>query len=477
MTHKRPFDAFNSPESSTPPRALDAPPLKRRLVSSSMHGPFIYSSPSTTASTSNTPYSQHSCHVTPSDSPTNPFGRIRKLALTAETLTLPRATSFSKHLPLRMQVVHVGARMHAKPLGEGTFRIVQVPLNYTFRHLKKLLDFLYTPDTSGKPLKTKPLPRRSGRGQAVPIPAVAKPKPKPKSKSAAPMTKYAGHLFEVQDSIRMYETAGLNLKPGHIRSAHTWAKLSAMRDPFRSGRADGLDFEREEGNVAGGEAEDEPIWEAEEDFTLGHVWPEGGDIQRGITYHHSATIQIHITMNRSKIPGRKGMGNKPFVFNACGEGFSSLPGEEGWGEEEDFDWEAPAESVYAIRWNNHEAFDRYLVREGKREGAYPHSARYDDEEREEFDADKSDLMLPPPTSSNSSSPLPFLPATTPAPSTRLHRLRVQYAAGRIERLNRKGIGELVVEVGDGDDDEDAEGEDELDGDSDGEVIRARSTEV
>ena len=76
---------------------------------------------------------------------------------------------------------------------------------------------------------------------------------------------------------------------GQIRSGHTWAKLSSVRDPFRRKRgkvrhddsddavSDGIEDE-------GGEGEEDWIWEAEEDFTVGHVWPEGGDLKRGCVY-------------------------------------------------------------------------------------------------------------------------------------------------------------------------------------------------
>lgn len=85
-------------------------------------------------------------------------------------------------------------------------------------------------------------------------------------------------------------------------------------------------------------------------------------------------------------------------------------------------------------------------------------------------------MLIPSLMADSTSSSPFgLPTTTPAPVTRLHRLRVEYASRRLVRLNRKGIEELVSEVGDGEDEE-AEGEDELKEDGDGEQ-RLGSVEI
>lgn len=68
----------------------------------------------------------------------------------------------------------------------------------------------------------------------------------------------------------------------------------------------------------------------------------------------------------------------------------------------------------------------------------------------------------------SSSPF-VLPAQTPLPPTRLHRLRVQYASRRMERLNKKGMDDLVDEVGLGDEDEDGEGTDQLREDEEQEI--------
>lgn len=162
--------------------------------------------------------------------------------------------------------------------GEGTYRIVQVPLNYTFRHLRKLLIFLFddVPSTRGhasyttRSIATTRIPR-SGHEP--------------------------GHLFEVQDSVRMYRPSpAANAKLGQIRSGHTWAKLSSVRDPFRTrppGRVQGGDDHDEDGEQdqadekeedGEGEGEDDWVWEAEEDFTIGHVWPEGGDLKRACVY-------------------------------------------------------------------------------------------------------------------------------------------------------------------------------------------------
>lgn len=155
---------------------------------------------------------------------------VKRCSLLARSSTLPPASSFSKHLPLRFQLVGAGDR-------EGAWRIVQVPLNYTFRHLHRLILFLF------------------GGGPDAPI-------------------KGRGHLFEAHKRVIMYHAL---FKPGRIRFARTWAKLSSVRDPFRNGA--GADEAVEE------ECEDgEWHWEAEEDLTLAHIWPKGGDLSRAITY-------------------------------------------------------------------------------------------------------------------------------------------------------------------------------------------------
>lgn len=357
MTLKRPFDAYDSPESSTPPRPIRGPPQKRRLTS------FPYSSPSTSSTPFTSPYNIY--HPPPSDSPTNPFGRIRKLALTSN-LTLPRATSFSKHLPLRFQLV----RPNTAEDGEGVYRIVQVPLNFTFRHLHKLLLFLFGAGNNnrGKPT-TKPR-RSTTRSQARDT----------KRKHSASSLK-TGHLFEVHDSMRMHKGP---LRPGQIKSARAWAKLSSVRDPLRYRRLDEeVNADAEDGE---GEGDDEWIWEAEEDFTLGHVWPEGGDLSRGVTYvrnppicilysltdmivsrqHHTSTTQVHITINTRRIPGRKGVGNKPFVFSARGLGNLTPNGED---EDVEVNDNVIAD---ATQWNGHDAFDKFLKKEAEREGPLRH---------------------------------------------------------------------------------------------------------
>ena len=137
------------------------------------------------------------------------------------------------------------------------------------------------------------------------------------------------------------------------------------------------------------------------------------------------------------------------------------------------------ERIDAGRWNGHEAFEKFLKRDGEREseGEEPDSLentkplKVDDDEDYPADVDvvrhlsfslhscifnhiTRSIQIQLRTSATS--PLyghtqPHLPrvllAQTPVPQTKLHRLRVQYASRRMERLNKKGLGELSDEVG------------------------------
>ncbi|KAF8157032.1 hypothetical protein B0H34DRAFT_798357 [Crassisporium funariophilum] len=244
--------------------------------------------------TPRTPYTPYPLH--PSDSPSNPFGRTRTQRLIH---TLPPTTSFSKHVALRLQFVRRGV----SPRQGGVYRIVQVPLNYTFVHLRCLVEFLFhTPPTHlGKA-------KGSSRGEGD------------------------EHLFEVKSKVTTYSPL---YKPGQIKSGMTTVKLSNVRDPCRWRARYGED-EEEEGDELDGEleevlgelkaTEDEAVegeeedwrWEDEEDYTLAHVWPGGMELHRGLIYHHSPTTQIHMTVNNTKLPRRRGFSNTPYVFKARG---------------------------------------------------------------------------------------------------------------------------------------------------------------
>ncbi|KAF9450199.1 hypothetical protein P691DRAFT_810954 [Macrolepiota fuliginosa MF-IS2] len=284
MSLKRPLD-------STP---LDNRARKRRHCSSSLPTTPAVShiSLSTPLKTPHTPYPPR-----PFDSPGNPFGRKRIKHLIR---TLPESTSFSKHLPLRFQFIRTGS---ASPRQGGVYRVVQVPLSYTFTHLCCLIAWLF----GG-------LPSQEGADE---------------------------HLFEVKKDASIYSHL---YKPGQVKSGQTWVKLSSSQNPYRY-RTDDLndgeedpqedqlesDVKRalEEDEEESDDCEDEELedwkWEDEEEFTVGHAWPKGPDLERAIIYHHSLTTQIHITINQTDIPRRKGRSNTPYVFSARGRVWLSPP--------------------------------------------------------------------------------------------------------------------------------------------------------
>ena len=225
--------------------------------------PAFSSSPIYSKNTLATPYTPYP--LRPSDSPSNPFGRKRTQRLIK---SLPPTTSFSKHIALRFQFVRRAPNI--SPRQGGVYRIVQVPLNYTLVHLKCLIAFLFNTPASY---------HRNGAINGT----------------------NDDHLFEVKSKVTMYSPL---YKPGQIRSGHTTVKLSNVHDPCRwrsqygygndseEDELDDSEEDREEVNEDGDEIgpeeeQDDWKWEDEEDYTLGHVWPGGLDIHRGLIYVRS----------------------------------------------------------------------------------------------------------------------------------------------------------------------------------------------
>ncbi|KIL57601.1 hypothetical protein M378DRAFT_27914 [Amanita muscaria Koide BX008] len=237
------------------------------------------------------PFSAPCLPVRPCDSPSNPFGRKRVQSLAR---ALPPPTPFSKHLPLRFQLVRTdrpSPRLHG-----GVHRIVQVPTNYTFMHLRCLIAFIF-------------------------------------GGSFSMLFREDPHLFEVKRKIELFNVA---YKPGQVKAGQTWSKLSSTLDPCRyRPELDKAEFEQgtsssaaQKGEIFGHVEEEEPgewKWHAEEDFTLDRAWPKGCDLTRAIIYHHDRTTQIHITINTVPVPKRKGYSNTPFVFSGRGLVALSLP--------------------------------------------------------------------------------------------------------------------------------------------------------
>ncbi|KAM5533566.1 hypothetical protein V8D89_012782 [Ganoderma adspersum] len=326
---KRPRDMFDTPISSPPF------PSKRRFLSQSMAPS---SSPSTSRSTPYTLPRQPSCSpwalATPHDSPSNPFGLNRSL----RALTLPRPSGFGKHVVLRLQLVSTVDAPHprngpSRRHTEAPFRIVQLPLNFSFRLLHMLILFVFASDA-------RLLAKRKRRVFSPPSPIGRKNKGNMRSKKGDKDKdkdkdqdqdddeegNEEGHLFEVLNDISVCSMAGM--RPGQIRkgTGKLYARLSSARE-----RKLFTDPDDEDDVFAGASvkhttplaeveknAEEGWVWEAEDDFMLSNVWSDGLDLKKGIIYHHTPSTLIHITVNQTRVPGRKGTGNTPYVFVAQG---------------------------------------------------------------------------------------------------------------------------------------------------------------
>ncbi|KAF9226199.1 hypothetical protein BS17DRAFT_776871 [Gyrodon lividus] len=398
MPPKRPLDVYDTPVSSTPPRG----PKRRQLI-----GSLPPSSPDASSSSIfATPRTPLYTWTVPADSPTNPFGRIRRLT---QSTTLPRPTSFSKHLPLRLQFIH--PRADGRDVDrDGIYRIVQVPLNYTLAHMRKLIEYVFTPATDSEIIEPYKLRRPSRRTSRVASSS--------KGKQPELLPDPVGHLFEVQKRIVMGH-------PGEIKDAQTWVKASTVRDPYHY---PGNESDDSLWLDPGGKGE-EWRWEAEEDFTLMKVWPKGGDLKRGITYYHNGETQIHITVNTKKIQGRKGVGNKPYLFLAGGSLSLSDPDET-----------LRMGSIETLRWNRIGAYEKYLKAEAEKE----RMARGDQAEEEDDDAegelalDASSSTLP--LYELSSSPLIISSnPVTPFPTEPSLRRRVDYERKRLLEITKAGM--------------------------------------
>ncbi|KAF9260457.1 hypothetical protein L218DRAFT_989589 [Marasmius fiardii PR-910] len=327
---------------------LDSPSAKRRRTSISDDEELtirkFYSLPSTPfsyqhdflESNTSTPYPPF-----PSDSPSNPFGRRRSLAP-----LLPPSTPFGRHVVLRLRFFRAGEVIDRR----GVYRVVQVPLSYTFRHLKTLIAFLFGGQSGMDDVEDEDI----------------------------------GHLFEVRRNVEMWARS---YRHGAIKRGKTSIRLSSVCDPYRYkeewdfndaswdiGEDKGQEEEEETDEL---QEDDEPRWEAEEDYTLEHVWNSEEDQLEdhestprlkpvAIVYYytpasnHEHKAQVHITLEDAPSPPRKGRGNTPTVFKARGHVYLSPVPEDDCDEWEEEDWEA---MLSPDNWNNPpKAFSGYLRR-------------------------------------------------------------------------------------------------------------------
>ncbi|KAI3608429.1 hypothetical protein WG66_000930 [Moniliophthora roreri] len=379
---------MSSPAKRSPTSSLESPSKRRRLSNTSTSHDTqpisisrSYSLPTTPSSRFRhsqslfTPSSSYSstqtCYPTyPIDSPTNPFGRKRSLLP-----QLPAPTKFSRHVVLRFQLFRRGIEGGVgKERSEGVYRVVQVPLAYTFQHLKELIGFLF----GGEKDEER---EEDGQGQEE------------------------EHLFEIRRDVEMCSRA---YRRGKVKKSRVETRLSSSRDPYRWKTEWDSEFDadsffgatqkQEEDEDAEGEDDDEEEideldeevkWEAEEDLTLAHVWippsaasasesDEDEDEDNGtddvketkpsmlsvaIVYFHisaQAQTQIHITLNDEPLPPnqrRRGKGNAPYVFKARGR-VSLSPRNEEDEAEEDY-----TKRMSSKLWNKPgDAFEKYLKR-------------------------------------------------------------------------------------------------------------------
>ena len=145
------------------------------------------------------------------------------------------------------------------------YRVVQVPLNYTLAHLRKLIAYVFDPakkDEITAPYNLRRPPSRL---------SCTVPSTKGKGKESTAPTDLVGHLFEVQKQVKVGQD-------GMIEEGLTWVKSSTTRDPYHYPAND------LEGTLFLDDESDQWRWEAEEDIQLAKVWPKGGDLSRAIVY-------------------------------------------------------------------------------------------------------------------------------------------------------------------------------------------------
>ncbi|KAI0084709.1 hypothetical protein BDY19DRAFT_969672 [Irpex rosettiformis] len=462
---KRPRDHYDMPESST------SPPARRMKLSASSP---ILPSTSKLLATPHIPYAIRTPYSAPTDSPTNPFGLKRSLY----ALELPKATAFGKHTPIRMQLVtdtDLRPSTSNRRSRGGVYRVVQVPNNYTFRHLHKLILYLFASDIHLHH-NSKSQPNMSLLNGKRPLSRKAAGKARADVRSST----WGGHYFEAQKKISTYPEAK---HPGTIKpGGKTFTKLSSVRDRqlFRDLCDPSLDLDTSlPATLEDEDAEKEEwSWEAEDDFTLRHVWPDGPELEQGIIYHHSPSVRIHITVNTLPIPFRKGYSNTPFVFLAQGTTGSliqiahTVPDSDGnesyspLDSEPDF-YPLPLPSAYIERWNKQGVFEKFLKREAERERALRLPRSYDPEE------DDRDSSEPPPVPSSDGLDMPFLSSTdeyegdansiystkstksdsffypsslsaaTPFPQNPLRKKRLDRLGKRMAKLTRSGLRDVM----------------------------------
>ncbi|KAI0071103.1 hypothetical protein K474DRAFT_672787 [Panus rudis PR-1116 ss-1] len=284
---KRSRDAYDSPGSSPPsltskrPFIRAAPPLSPTAQPTSCIG--LNTTPYRSAFSVRAPLG------TPLDSPGNPFGLERTLA----ALQLPQPTGIPKHYVLRFQLVRDMERPSLKRQRGGVYRVVRVPRNYTFRHLHKLILFLFASDAHDKLSPPNPS-NDKGKGRAYHY----------------SNTWWQGHKFEVQKRVTMHK---YSTQVGVIQHGKTVKKLSSVRERkllrklLMPQDADGAaQFEESDAE----KEMDSWTWEGEDDLTLAQVWSKGFSADRGIIYVGIRIVDAHKSWLKPHVdPLQRGAGS------------------------------------------------------------------------------------------------------------------------------------------------------------------------
>jgi hypothetical protein len=282
---KRRHVTFSSPPQQ--PRAASASTSASTLVSFPLSTPFQTPRSVRSASSASSYYS--ASYSFPSDSPSNPFSFDR-----AQDLALPQVTSFAKHLALRLEVVgwdpkgkgkaparpaRGRGKARTKP-AEMPFRVVQVPTNYTFRHLHALICFLFTFETS---MSLSPSDIDDMLFGDL-SPELDRSSPRARLPATRPAT-LPKHTFDVQRDCELYS---MSYRPGVIKSGTTRTRLSANSEiwderPFDfefplAGTHDAPASKQKKGK------QEKWMWESEDHFHVAKVWPEGPDLSRAVIY-------------------------------------------------------------------------------------------------------------------------------------------------------------------------------------------------
>ncbi|KAJ8081593.1 hypothetical protein PM082_007439 [Marasmius tenuissimus] len=235
-------------------------------------------------------------------------------------------------------------------------KAMQVPLAYTLLHVRVLIAWLFGGQCG--------IPAEEEKGEQ------------------AGEKKTRSHLFEIRKNMVMWSKS---YRSGTITRS-TVKILDPVSDESDADADSNTDEEEEKDELGedGENEEEEPRWEAEEDFTPEHVSnsPDDDDDDEddvtprmkpvGIVYYHINSTKVHITLNTAPIQSRKGKGNTTTVFKARGPVYlnpvnitaiTPLAFDDGSLAEDAFEGEDLTAGLVGSNWDG-DTFEDYLSRIG-----------------------------------------------------------------------------------------------------------------